>query len=187
MHAYPEALVLFAAGNDGPDPYSVDSPSTNKNGVSVGASLTDSPYSVSAAADSDARRRRRQLRGAKSKDGTNGTATGSGSGAAATSSSGTGGGVNSLAFFSSAGPTLDGRRKPDVVGAGWWITSARSADAGDVQTYAAAGSATHCRCAFWPAWKASWPLTSRRTNPLLRHALQVRVAFGAPGNAPPPL
>ena len=27
----------------------------------------------------------------------------------------------------------------------------------------------------WPAWKASWPLTSSHTNPLLCHALQVRL------------
>jgi len=138
MHAYPEALVLFAAGNDGPDAFTVDSPSTNKNGVSVGASLTDTPYAVSAAADGA---RRRHLRSA----GRTGDGTGTSAGTSATvpSSSG-GGGVNSLAFFSSAGPTLDGRRKPDVAGAGWWVTSARSADAGDVQMYTAAGDNAHC-------------------------------------------
>ena len=37
----PDALVIFAAGNDGPYSGSIDAPSTNKNGIAVGASLND--------------------------------------------------------------------------------------------------------------------------------------------------
>lgn len=32
--------------------------------------------------------------------------------------------INGLAYFSSRGPTLDGRIKPEVTAPGWWITSA---------------------------------------------------------------
>ena len=47
------ARLPVVAGNDGPYPYSVDAPSTNKNGLSVGASLTDGPYSVSSSSSPD--------------------------------------------------------------------------------------------------------------------------------------
>eukprot|EP00607_Mallomonas_marina_P009568 CAMPEP_0182418256 /NCGR_PEP_ID=MMETSP1167-20130531/2742_1 /TAXON_ID=2988 /ORGANISM="Mallomonas Sp, Strain CCMP3275" /LENGTH=676 /DNA_ID=CAMNT_0024592391 /DNA_START=428 /DNA_END=2458 /DNA_ORIENTATION=- len=33
-------------------------------------------------------------------------------------------GAQSMGNFSSKGPTADGRRKPDLVGPGWWVTSA---------------------------------------------------------------
>ena len=42
MQLYPDALVIFAAGNGGQyGHHSVSTPSTNKNGISVGASLND--------------------------------------------------------------------------------------------------------------------------------------------------
>jgi len=43
MWNHPDALVLFSAGNSGENGLSntVNSPSTNKNGVSVGATLND--------------------------------------------------------------------------------------------------------------------------------------------------
>lgn len=43
MYNHPDALVLFSAGNSGENGLekTVNSPSTNKNGVSVGASLND--------------------------------------------------------------------------------------------------------------------------------------------------
>jgi subtilisin family serine protease len=66
MFTHPDFLILFAAGNSGPGTGSVGSPSTAKNGISVGATLR-------------------------------GTS------------------ANSMASFSSCGPTTDGRIKPDVV------------------------------------------------------------------------
>ncbi len=68
-------LIFFAAGNAGPGTSTVGSPSTNKNGISVGATLS-------------------------------GTS------------------ANSMASFSSCGPTDDGRIKPDVTVPGSNIVSA---------------------------------------------------------------
>jgi hypothetical protein len=79
----PEALVLFAVGNDGPYTSSVDSPSTNKNGIAVGASLNDYSSWELYYGDSD-------------------------------SSNSEKFGSSSMAYFSSIGPTYDGRQKPDV-------------------------------------------------------------------------
>ncbi len=75
MWDHKDDLIFFAAGNSGPGAGSVGSPSTNKNGVSVGATLR-------------------------------GTS------------------AESMASFSSCGPTLDGRIKPDVTIPGSSIVSA---------------------------------------------------------------
>jgi hypothetical protein len=77
MWNHKDFLVFFAAGNSGPGSGSVGSPSTNKNGVSVGATLR-------------------------------GTS------------------ANSMASFSSCGPTADGRIKPDVTIPGSNIVSANN-------------------------------------------------------------
>lgn len=77
MWNHKDFLVFFAAGNSGPGSSTVGSPSTNKNGVSVGATLR-------------------------------GTS------------------ANSMASFSSCGPTLDGRIKPDVTVPGSSIVSANN-------------------------------------------------------------
>ena len=77
MFDHPDFLILFAAGNAGPGTGSVGSPSTNKNGISVGATLR-------------------------------GTS------------------ANSMASFSSCGPTADGRIKPDLTMPGSNIVSARN-------------------------------------------------------------
>jgi len=75
MWDHKDDLIFFAAGNAGPGTGSVGSPSTNKNGVSVGATLR-------------------------------GTS------------------ANSMASFSSCGPTDDGRIKPDITVPGSNIVSA---------------------------------------------------------------
>jgi hypothetical protein len=75
MFTHPDFLILFAAGNSGPGTGSVGSPSTAKNGISVGATL----------------------RGTQ---------------------------ANSMASFSSCGPTQDGRIKPDLTMPGSNIVSA---------------------------------------------------------------
>jgi subtilisin family serine protease len=75
MWDHKDDLVFFAAGNSGPGSGSVGSPSTNKNGVSVGATLR-------------------------------GTS------------------AESMASFSSCGPTADGRIKPDITVPGSSIVSA---------------------------------------------------------------
>jgi hypothetical protein len=77
MWNHKDFLVFFAAGNAGPGTSSVGSPSTNKNGVSVGATLR-------------------------------GTS------------------ANSMASFSSCGPTADGRIKPDITVPGSSIVSANN-------------------------------------------------------------
>jgi len=75
MWDHKDDLIFFAAGNSGPSAGTVGSPSTNKNGVSVGATL-------------------------------HGTS------------------ADSMASFSSCGPTADGRIKPDVTIPGSSIVSA---------------------------------------------------------------
>jgi hypothetical protein len=77
MFTHPDMLILFAAGNSGPGTATVGSPSTNKNGISVGATLR-------------------------------GTS------------------ANSMASFSSCGPTTDSRIKPDLTMPGSGIISARN-------------------------------------------------------------
>lgn len=75
MWDHKDALIFFAAGNSGPGTGTVGSPSTNKNGVSVGATLRSTS-------------------------------------------------AESMASFSSCGPTLDGRIKPDITVPGSSIVSA---------------------------------------------------------------
>ena len=77
MWDHKDDLIFFAAGNAGPGTGTVGSPSTNKNGVSVGATLR-------------------------------GTS------------------ADSMASFSSCGPTADGRIKPDLTVPGSSIVSARN-------------------------------------------------------------
>lgn len=77
MWNHKDFLIFFAAGNSGPGTSSVGSPSTAKNGVSVGATLR-------------------------------GTS------------------ANSMASFSSCGPTADGRIKPDITVPGSSIVSANN-------------------------------------------------------------
>jgi subtilisin family serine protease len=38
LYRHPESVIVFAAGNSGDSEYSVTSPSTSKNSISVGAS-----------------------------------------------------------------------------------------------------------------------------------------------------
>ena len=87
MWEHPDALVLVAAGNTGENgPGTVGTPATNKNGVSVGATLNSAgsweSFGMSAGTDYYSE--------------------------------------ESLAYFSSRGPTKDGRMKPDVTGVGMW-------------------------------------------------------------------
>ncbi|MEM7586182.1 MAG: S8 family serine peptidase [Acidobacteriota bacterium] len=77
MWNHPDFLLVFAAGNSGPGPTSVGSPSTGKNVVAVGATRRGSS-------------------------------------------------ANSMASFSSCGPTDDGRIKPDITIPGSSIISANS-------------------------------------------------------------
>ncbi|HET9625413.1 MAG TPA: S8 family serine peptidase [Kofleriaceae bacterium] len=77
MFDHPDFLIFFAAGNAGPGTGSVGSPSTAKNGVSVGATQRATA-------------------------------------------------ANSMASFSSCGPTTDGRIKPDLTMPGQSIVSARN-------------------------------------------------------------
>lgn len=81
MQQYPDALVIFAAGNNGfYGTHTVSSPSTNKNGLCVGASMNARESFGDVTPDSY--------------------------------------GADSIAYFSSRGPTADNRLKPDVLAPG---------------------------------------------------------------------
>jgi len=116
MFNNPEMLILFAAGNSGVDmdkdgridPGSVSSPGTAKNALTVGASknlLSTGGIQVPIS----------KLRAAKDEWS-----------AEPIYSSYLSENANGLAMFSSRGPTLDGRTKPEIVAPGTNILSARS-------------------------------------------------------------
>jgi len=88
----PEALIIFAAGNSGQNgDYSVVTPSTAKNCLTVGASynMMETAFKLE-------------------------------------------NNLNYVAYFSSSGPTADGRLKPDILAPGYYITSADNRKTCDV-------------------------------------------------------
>lgn len=104
VYFHDDMIVLFAAGNSGPDSSTIGAPSTFKNGIAVGASQNDYTSSIST--------RIEDWNGAYfQKDGP-----------------GIGFSPSNLADFSSRGPTCDGRIKPDIVAPGEFILSSRSND-----------------------------------------------------------
>jgi subtilisin family serine protease len=116
MFNHPDMLILYAAGNSGVDndkdgridPGSIGSPGTAKNALTVGAS-------ENLLLQGGIQRPVNQLRDAALHWG-----------AEPIFSSHISDNVNGLAMFSSRGPTLDGRLKPDIVAPGTNILSARS-------------------------------------------------------------
>jgi hypothetical protein len=93
-----QMIVVFAAGNSGPNRKTINTPGTAKNVITVGAS--------------------ENVRSLSTANGGN-TSTGSdGSGIVDTSADS----VNDIASFSSRGPCRDGRMKPDIVAPGTHIT-----------------------------------------------------------------
>ncbi len=111
-----DLLVLFSAGNDGADadsngvidPDSVESPSTAKNVLTVGASENDrGNISLTWGQGWSDNFPANPIKNDRTADNPNG-----------------------MAAFSSRGPTDDGRVKPDVVAPGTFIISARSHDPG---------------------------------------------------------
>ena len=102
-----DMLVIFAAGNDGANGFStVSSPSTAKNVISVAASLND--YNA-------------WQEGECAVNGGGGYID---SNQCSVSTSFYN--KNNLAYFSSMGPTADGRFKPDITAVGYQIASAKS-------------------------------------------------------------
>ena len=93
-----QMVIVFAAGNDGPDPQTVGSPGTAKNVITVGAA--ENVRSLSAANGGD---------GASGYDGCNKPDTSADN-------------ANDVADFSSRGPCADGRAKPDLVAPGTHVT-----------------------------------------------------------------
>ncbi len=115
-----DMLILFAAGNSGVDtnkdgridPGSVGIPGTAKNALTVGASENlESKGGI--------QRFIKELRGAADSWG-----------AAPISESKVSDNINGVAMFSSRGPTLDGRIKPEIVAPGTNILSVRSQQPG---------------------------------------------------------
>lgn len=90
---HPENLLLFAAGNDGDivdgRACTINSPGIGKNTLTVGATSSGETRLTSTSADGGVA------------DGTNGYAD-----------------VDTLAFFSSYGPTRDSRIKPEILAPG---------------------------------------------------------------------
>jgi subtilisin-like proprotein convertase family protein len=93
-----EMVIVFAAGNAGPYSSSIDSPGTAKNVITVGASENE-----------------RSLAPAE------GGVDGSGADGCAVADSGADN-FNDIAAFSSRGPCVDGRMKPDLVAPGTHVT-----------------------------------------------------------------
>jgi len=105
MYEYPDSLILFAAGNDGSQGWnSVVSPSTNKNGISCGAGLNDQNSFMENEGDFEKSIMQKSSPQTQILPFYEGETLIS---------------VNELAYFSSRGPTADGRLKPDIIGPGW--------------------------------------------------------------------
>lgn len=121
-YEHPDMLVVVAAGNTGdasaprvspagyPDEFSIGSPATAKNAITVGASRSDRPSSV-----------------------THGDFNPQRFPNPPTADELISGDPESLAGFSSRGPCDDERVKPDVVAPGTCVMSTRSATAADSQ------------------------------------------------------
>ncbi len=98
--SHPDFLMLFAAGNEGPNAMTIDSPATAKDAVAVGGVCN--PDAASSACP---------------------------------------GAQNDLASFSSRGPTVDGRLKPDIVATADGYSATSSGSPFDCPTYNAGNSA----------------------------------------------
>ena len=96
-------VFVISAGNDGPDRRTVTSPAMSKNGIAVGASQNSAESFLSPEANLTSNWDRPEQRGFSSI-----------------------GSCENLASFSSRGPTMDGRIKPDLVAPGQFILTARA-------------------------------------------------------------
>ncbi|CAM9855742.1 unnamed protein product [Laminaria digitata] len=122
MYNNPENLLVFAAGNegdidDGRTVCTMNSPAIGKNALAVGATSSGETRLTRTGVDGEVY------------DGTNGYAD-----------------VDTVAYFSSYGPTQDGRIKPEVVAPGDAVYSARSDgdDAHSCRLSANSGTSMSC-------------------------------------------
>jgi hypothetical protein len=105
LYEHDDFIVVFAAGNDGPDPQTIASPSSSKNVISVGSSQ-NTMLDPNLLQDKYWYPRKNPFHlnntGMYAYD------------------------PEHLSIFSSRGPTADGRTKPDIVSVGEFVLSARS-------------------------------------------------------------
>jgi hypothetical protein len=105
VYLHDDAVIVFAAGNAGPDPSTIASPSYAKNVIAVGCSQ-NSPKDAQLEFDSNWSPNKNPMH--------------------ANSSFMYWYNSEHLSLFSSRGPTFDGRIKPDVVAVGEYVLSARA-------------------------------------------------------------
>lgn len=106
MYTHDDVIILVANGNDGPSSFTVASPATFKNGISVGSSYNYYTSILKSSASFWDRPPANVDR--------------------FTGNMISGYSDENLSSFSSRGPTCDGRRKPDIVAPGEFILSSRA-------------------------------------------------------------
>ena len=111
-----EMVIVFSAGNAGSSGYSIGSPGTGKNIISVGAAENVHSHSTA-----------------------NGGNDSTGSDGCGVSDTGADN-ANDIISFSSRGPCIDGRVKPDIMGPGTHVTGGVGQEAG----YGSTGTALAC-------------------------------------------
>lgn len=151
MLKHPDALVLFAAGNNGTNAdttnaiyNSVGAPATCKSGISVGAGLNDhQSWLAFGGTDSSFN-------------------------------------FNNIADFSSKGPTADGRLKPDLMAPGWWTSSAAGGPTANSVSPVPLNASYHCNLRILRGTSMSTPTVAGHAVLVRQYFLQGFYPSGRP-------